>query len=153
MKKAIFGILTIALVLASSCNKSNGIVETWSFQGSNYNANVVSGQTGILIASQTSTINPSELTQLSCIFANNRLPTTAGNYVVVNGTPRANQIAINLSFNSGQTIYKSTGGTGIQKAAISISSGKLTVVGSNITLKNTAAPYDSASINLNITQQ
>ena len=153
MKKSIFGILTIALVFASSCNKNNNPPETWSFKGTNYTANIVTGQTGVLIATQTSAIDPSNLTQLSCIFQNNILPVNPGNYTVVSGTPRANQVAITLSFNSAQTIYKATGGNGTQKATVSISGGKVTVVGSNIILKNTTASSDTSAINFNITQQ
>lgn len=153
MKKAILGILAIAILFAVSCNKSNNPPETWSFKGINYNANIVSGQTGVLIATQTSTIDPSILTQLSCVFPNNLLPTAPGNYTVVSGTPRANQVAISLSFNSAQTVYKATGGNGTQKATVSISGGMVTLVGSNITLKNISASSDTGFLNLNITQQ
>jgi len=155
MKRAIFGLVVIALLFSTSCNKSNNTLETWSFEGTNYNATSVSGQTGVLVATNIGALNPSSYVQVSCFFLHDSLPTVAGSYTVVSGTPAAKQVALSLSLNAGTKVYNSTGGNGTQTVAVSISGGKVTVIGSNITLAATSGtPVDSsATFSLNITQQ
>jgi len=155
MKKAIFWISALVLVSVTSCNKGNGTPETWSFEGTSYNANSVSGQTGLLVGTMIGAINPNNIVQISCIFHNNILPTTSGNYTVVKSNPGLNQVAFNLNINIGQAIYNSTGGNGSQKVAVSVSGGEVSIVGSHITLSTApAAPIDSsATFSINITQQ
>lgn len=155
MKKAILAVIVIAYIFVSSCNKGTYLPEIFSFKGINYGANYVLGQTGVLIATSSSSVNPNNFNQVSCFFLHDNLPTVPGTYTVVSGIPAASQVALSMSLDSGQNIYSSTGGNGTQKVTVSLSGGKVTVVGSNITLAcNTAWPPDtSATFSLNITQQ
>jgi hypothetical protein len=151
MNKTALVIIVTASIFATSCKKSpNSTIETFSFKGTSYTVNTVTAQTGVMVATVVPPFDPSTTVQLSCTFPDTTLPIFPGSYYVVNGTPSTNQVALSVSFNSGQQIYKSTGGNGTQKVAVTISGGKVTVVGSNITM---LSGTDTASINLNITQQ
>ena len=154
MRKAIFAVTVISFTFLISCNKSNSTIETFSVLDQNvvtkYSPSTIAAKSGVLVATVLPLFDPNYTAQLSCAFPDTTLPTANGAFAVVSGTPQANQVALTVSFNAGQTIYNAIGGNSSQTVAVSILSGKVTVVGTNIKIVN---GNDTATVSLNITQQ
>ncbi len=149
MKKAIFGIVALTLLLAS-CNKSSSSSNSWTFKGTTYNTTTCANVVGVLEAVTTNGT-------VSVVFYNNG-PTVNTTYTVgANGNPGStSQVGVTLTVGTNNPVYySSTGGNGSnQSVQVSVSStGKLTATGSGIMLSNNTNPSDSATVSLNITQQ
>jgi hypothetical protein len=154
MKKTIFAMLILGLVFASSCNKSNNPGGSWTFKGTTYNTTTSAVSGADFGVNNLTTSNQSTYGGLTVSFFN-ALPTTAGTYTVVNGSPAsATQVQV-LTTTGGAAgnVYDATGGNGSnQTVSVSVSNGKLTVSGSGIEMYNVNNPSDSSALNFNVTQ-
>ena len=101
MKKAIFGIMILALIFASSCKKntSNGPVtsgNSWTFEGTTYKTTHCSVTTYLEAYSDT----PVYYGTIQVNFPHNVIPTINGTYTVVNDqiyTLAPNQVNIGMT--------------------------------------------------------
>lgn len=147
MKKAIFGILVLTLMItATSCKKNNSSSGgSWTFKNNTYNVGASSSALGTLLFSDLSA------NSLSFDFGS-ALPTTGGSFLVVNSSPSAaNQVYITASV--GGTSYDATGGNGSnQHVTVTVSGGKVSVSGSGVELQNFTNASDSAAVSCNVSQ-
>ena len=165
MRKIIFCLITVLILLVPSCKKSNiNNGGNWTFKGTNFNAmgcNTTYGTplySGSFISAATSTTSNNTL---HIGFSNWQLPTTSGIDTVIGyGTPVGNQVGLyirlgsNLNTGQGGTYYSASGGNGSnQTVSVTVSpTGKISVSGSNIVLINDTLATDSAILNFNISQ-
>jgi len=163
MKNVIMAILAFGLLTAPSCKKSSTTTSaggSWTFKTISYSAVFCTGNlygnAGTLSAGDVSLTGTGSSTadDLVCTFYN-ALPTSAGNYTVIgpNGNPVAGQIQIVTTIGgvNGKT-YVSTGGNGAETIAVTVSGGKVTLIGSGIEMYTPSNPSDSSALSLNITQ-
>jgi hypothetical protein len=165
MKKNIFGWLTILVLLAPSCKKSNtNNGGRWKFRSTTFTAMGCVAQPGSGFG-YTSSISAGTSTAINNIinisFSTMELPAASASYSVVgNVSPIGNQVNVNLTLGSslstgqGGIGYHATGGNGTnQTVNVTVSAtGKISVSGSNIMMVNDTLPSDSAALTFNITQ-
>jgi hypothetical protein len=148
MKKTILGILTMSVLLATSCKKaSSNPGGSFTFKSVSYPVNTCAPDyqnPGTLLVDNNAatTLNQVEL------YFYNALPAAGGPFLIVAATPTAaNQIEINMSGSFGN--YIATGGNGSQTVSVSVSNGKVSVLGSGIMMNS---GVDSSALSLNVTQ-
>ncbi len=159
MKKVIFGIIAVTLLMITSCTKNNNPGGSWTFQSATYNTAscTTSSASATLTVSNTSTPAINSVSMVFSFF--NGLPTTNGTYTVLNANshillPSGNWVVINASMGEAMTqqYYSTGGGNGPQKLSVTMNNGKISISGSGIELANTANPSDSSALTVNITQ-
>jgi hypothetical protein len=85
MKKVIFGFVVLTLMFSTSCKNNNSTSSnSWSFAGNSYTSTTCVGVSNTLTASNASSSNLSNISQLTVNFPGSSLPTTGGTYTVVN---------------------------------------------------------------------
>jgi hypothetical protein len=153
MKKITFGMLTVGLLLISSCAKNSNAVTTygsWVFKSNTY-GEVTSRHTsgGTLL-----TASPNNSGSTMTLSFMNTLPGNEGAFTVVSGTPvTAKQVRIDL------TVGSTTGGTYTslstysQTVYVTIGSNNMiNVSGNNILMQSTATPSDTTRLSFSVTQ-
>jgi len=156
MKRVIYAAIAIFLLMESACSESgtatilNTANGSWVFKSVTYGeANCRYSSGGILYANSPNG-GGSSLT----FGFKDTLPTTGGNYTVVTGAPaNSRQVIISMDINSGlAAVYDPLPGLN-QTMVVSIGqNGKVIVSGSGILLVNNYTPYDTATLNFNVTQ-
>jgi hypothetical protein len=151
MKKAIFGILALALMFATSSCKKNVSAGTWTFKAVTYTGVTCVGGGGQYTASTFNNNNSSTYGELELVFYS--APVAAGSYTVTNITIGvfAGQVGIYVNTNGSSVSYESTG-SGAKKVNVSYTGQDLTASGMNIEVVNASDPTDSAAVTFNITQ-
>ena len=149
MKKALFGLLVLTLIFATSCKKSSTSSNAWTFKGTTYSVYTSTNTAGAITYSS---INPAG--ELTCTFS--ATSPVAGSYSIVssNSFPTATQV--NFTFTNGTVSYGSTG-SGNQMATVTVSSaGKVSVVLPNAPMGGGAigggGAQDTSAISGTVTQ-
>jgi len=168
MKKTCCVILIPCLLILAACSKTKTpepavAAQTWIFKGHTYNtvacfADTVPNNLGIH-ANDGSTQNDSNYCAILCNFYGATLPTANGTYTVaLVNTPdsllTATQVTISLTLGGLTNVYQSTGGNGHEQVNITVSNGKVSILGTGIELENfnSSTTVDSAALSFNITQ-
>ncbi len=154
MRKGLFIIISVCLLVTASCKKSGpGPAGFWTFQGSTFDAASCTGAYGQLNASNTDNTNPYTYGTIECQFYHS-LPTKNGTFTVAPYPLHdSTQVAISLTIDGGNVNYNCTGGGGTQTVNVTVKSGYLSVAGSGIEMVNASGQgTDSSALTININQ-
>ena len=154
MRKGLFIIISVCLLISTSCKKSGpGPAGFWTFQGSTFDASSCSGGIGILTASDLNNNNPYTYGTIECQFYHN-LPAKGGTFTVAPYPLHdSTQIAISLTIDAGNVNYNCTGGGGTETVNVTVKNGYLSVIGSGIEMVNASGQgVDSSALTININQ-
>jgi hypothetical protein len=121
---------------------------SWSFNSCESAATTCYVSQNMLIGTGTSTCAPNSTLEL--IFSS--LPTVSGTYTVVTSPPSYGQVAISLG-NSSVTYVSGYGLGPNQTLQVTVSGGKVSAVGTSITLEDTNNPTDEFDLTFDLEQQ
>ena len=153
MKKLLFAISVICLIVTASCRKSSGGAGSWTFGSDKYAASsAVFSKTDSSLTATNGANNPSSLT----VYFPSQTP-GSGSYRIVNYTAiplNANQVYIRFINDISSYYYYSTGNDSVY-ARVSVSSGgKISVTIPPAFLESYSSPIsDSAQVTATINQQ
>jgi hypothetical protein len=169
MKKNHLAVLLPCLLLFAACSKTKDIAppavpaQTWIFKGATYNtvicfADTVTNNLGVH-ANNGSVQDSTNYSAILVNFYGAALPTSNGTYsVALVNTPVTSltrtQVTISFTLGGRTNVYQSTGGNGNETVSVSISNGKLSILGAGIELENynSSTAIDSAALSFNITE-
>jgi len=157
MKKIIFGLVVLILLIFSACKKSTPVISypggSWTFNTVTFPATACVGNAPTLTATDSFAGTP------SCaliVYFHDSLPTANGTYDVVSQTAAlaGGQVSIALGYVAPGVLnnYISTGGDGKEKVNVQVSNGKINISGSAIEMVNIGFGTDSSALVFNITQ-
>ena len=157
MRKAIFGLLLMGMLIICSCHKAPPSAPggSWTFKGISYTATSCIGNDSIFYLTATDSTASGFAGSVTVAFYST-LPVNNGTYTVVYGSSpnQPTQVAIITTIGSsvGGLNYQSTSGNGNQTVRVSVSNGEISLTGSGIEMVNTSNASDSAALSLSITQ-
>ena len=157
MKKLLY--ITICLLAFASCKKSTTTApnppQTWTLNSTIFKVTscLADSAGASLAATDSFSGNP------SCnivVNFNSSLRTASGWYTVANQgiPPAAGQVSISVGYTAPGVLnnYLCTGGNGTQKVNVTVSNGKIGVVGTGIEMADIGIATDSSALSFNITQ-
>jgi hypothetical protein len=144
-----------------SCSKTNvtpGLAGDWSYGPNSYQAISCTANASLATLTAVNTVTGNPYGNLVISFYDT-LPTVNGTYRVIyaGNAPGPKQVAITMANSGNDTTiyYSSTGGTEVypkDTVNVTVTKGKITVVGSNVEMSTNTVPFDSISLNFSITQ-
>ena len=158
MKKNFCAIIAMTLLTITSCKKTDtsttGAGGSWTVNSTSYQAVTCTGSVPSLYLSAANVGAQGSLTASDIIVQfYNQFPPAAGTYNVVtndSALTAPNQVQIVTTINGiNGTSYASNGSGSNQTAVVTVSGGKVSVVGSGINVDNSAS---TATVSLNLHQ-
>ena len=148
MKKIIFGLVTISILMISSCSQdnSNNPLGAWVFKSTTYNPLSCRSDSSKLVSTNGTAT-------MTLVFNNTgSLPASNSDFLVVDTIPAAGQVEVLTTIGTNQ--YRSAGGNGAQFVTVTVSplDSRITASGTALVLRNTTTPTDSAKLTFTVNQ-
>ena len=161
MRKIISALTVIGILATYSCSKTTinpGPAGDWSYGANSYPAVTCTANPSLATLTAVNTVTGTPYANLVLSFYDT-LPTVNGTYRVIyaGNVPGPKQVAITMAYITADTsiYYASTGGTMAypkDTVNVTVTNGRIKVVGSNVEVSTITAPLDTIPLNFTITQ-